>query len=109
MKRFLALLIACALLLCGCQRDMTFSPEKWREDPDNRVRMVENLLDRYDLVGMTENEVHVLLGKPSDTSYFKRENRLVYYMGFEKYNIDASWLLIDFVDGVVSEYFVTTD
>lgn len=108
MKRISALLIACALLLCGCQRDMTFSPEKWRNDPDNRVRMVDNLLARYDLVGMTENEVHVLLGKPSDTSYFKRENRLVYYMGFEDY-IDASWLLIDFVDGMVSEYRVTTD
>ena len=109
MKRMLALLVACTLLLCGCQRDMTFTPEKWRDDPDNRVRMVDDLLDRYDLVGMSENEIHFLLGKPTDTSYFKRENRLVYYMGFEEYNIDASWLLVDFVDGAVSEYMVTTD
>ena len=112
MKRFTALLIICALLLCGCQSNNgTFTPSKWREDPDNRTQIVDDLLERYELVGMTDNKVVSLLGKPGTDASYNPEDRYVYRLGNERglFAIDSEWLVIDFENGVVVNYMLTTD
>ena len=111
MKRCLIVVLSCVLLLCGCQSNGTFTPEKWRDDPDNRTQIVDDLLDRYELVGMTDNKVVSLLGKPGTDASFDPEDRYVYRLGDERglFSIDSEWLVIDFENGVVVNYMLTTD
>ena len=58
-----------------------FSTERWLNNPGERVYMVDDLLTRYKLSGMTRQEIVQLLGDPSETWYFKEENNIVYYLG----------------------------
>jgi len=74
--------------------------------PEKRAKMTSDLLDNYELVGMTETEVVNLLGQ---NRYFVEDNRFVYYLGNERTFIDSEWLLIDFENGIVTEYSMTTD
>ncbi|HEY3137713.1 MAG TPA: hypothetical protein VGL29_16920 [Blastocatellia bacterium] len=71
-----------------------------------RLRMVDDLLHRHRLRGMTREEVVSLLGKPPETNYFP-EYDLVYWLGSERgYNSIVSewWLVIKFGgDGRVSK------
>ena len=41
-----------------------FTVEKWERDPDARNEIVYDLMDRYELVGMTEKEVAAALRIP---------------------------------------------
>ncbi|MBE6763823.1 MAG: outer membrane protein assembly factor BamE [Ruminococcaceae bacterium] len=113
MKRFIALFFACAFLLCGCQREKAFTSARWEMDPENRVWIIDNLLENYPLVGMSEAEVLELLGTPDNgrTDYFEAENRFVYCLGTERgmFGIDCEWLLLDFEDGVVTARTHTHD
>ena len=75
-------------------------------------KIVDDLLMRYDLIGMHESEIIALLGNhDNDYGYFSSENRFVYRLGMERgfISIDSEWLIIDFDDGVVVGYFITTD
>lgn len=90
----------------------TFSTSKWLDDPEGRTAIVDNLLEKYELVGMSEDDVLSLLGEPdNDYGYFNADNRYVYYMGAERglFGIDSEWLILDFMDGVVSDSYITTD
>lgn len=64
--------------------------------------MVDDLLARYELVGMTRDKVDELLGVPPETAYFTGFD-YVYWLGPERgfISIDSEWLCIDFEDGVV--------
>ena len=64
--------------------------------------MVDDLLARYELVGMTRAAVDELLGVPPDTAYFT-DFDYVYWLGRERgfISIDSEWLCLDFEDGVV--------
>lgn len=105
----LAALILCFTALCGCQTT-GFSTKRWIENPDGRLEIVGELLETYPLVGMTEQEILDLLGKHDNSSgYFVEENRFVYRLGIETYDIDNTWLLIDFENGVVVDYSLTKD
>lgn len=87
-----------------------FTPEKWADHPDRRASMTEDLLEKHPLEGMTEDEVTSLLGEnDNDWGYFAEEDRSVYWLGDRRSVIDSEWLLIDFEDGVVTEYKWTTD
>ncbi|MFZ3301173.1 MAG: hypothetical protein WA152_00480 [Microgenomates group bacterium] len=95
-----------------------FDSEVWKREPmvsgniskKTRSSMVDNLLDKYDLVGMDKGEIDSLLGKPEDANYFK-EYDYVYYLGREGgfANIDSQWLVIKFKDDFVSEVKVVQD
>ena len=90
----------------------TFSTSKWLDDPEGRTAIVDDLLEKYELVGMSEENVLSLLGEPdNDYGYFNADNRYVYYMGAERglFGIDSEWLILDFMDGVVSDSYITTD
>ena len=65
-----------------------------------------------ELAGKTEEEIIALLGKnDTDIGYFNADNRYVYCLGAERgfIGIDNEWLIINFVDGRVSEYNLITD
>ena len=92
-------------------RNHTFSTSKWLDDPENRAAIVDDLLKKHELVGMTEEEVIALLGENNnDRGYFNADNRYVYYLGLDQgFSIDCQWLILDFTDGVVSKTFIETD
>ncbi len=103
----LVLLLAAGYGLWRCQR--TYTPDKWASAPDERLDILGDLLERYDLVGMTEEEVVALLGPedgPEQTSfkgdrtYYPPEDTLVYYLGVGM--MDGVWLVISLEDGVVT-------
>jgi hypothetical protein len=73
--------------------------------------MVDDLLARYHLVGMTKAAVLHLLGEDPPTGYF-REFDLVYWLGPERglMSIDSEWLVIKLdAKGTVSEASLVTD
>ena len=90
----------------------TFSTSKWLDDPEGRTAIVDDLLEKNELVGMSEDDVLSLLGEPDNYyGYFNADNRYVYYMGAERglFGIDSEWMILDFMDGVVSDSYITTD
>ena len=90
----------------------TFHSDRWLNEPSERTDMVGNLLQNYKIIGLTESEVLSLLGPhDNDQGAFNADNRYVYYLGPERglFSIDSEWLLIDFIDGIVSDYSLATD
>ncbi len=76
-----------------------------------RLRMVDDLLRRHRLVGLTHGELIALLGTPPDTAYF-REYQVVYWLGPERgfMSIDSEWLAVRFgPDDRVAEARVVRD
>lgn len=61
-----------------------------------RLRMVDDLLDRHDLEGMTRSEVTALLGEPDDAENFILGWDMAYYLGPERglLPLDSEWLAI---------------
>jgi hypothetical protein len=63
-----------------------------------RLRMVDDLLERYDLAGMTRSEVTALLGESDDARLGPDEQLwdMVYYLGPERglLGLDSEWLAI---------------
>ena len=89
----------------------TFSTEQWLAEPADRTKIVDDLLENYSLVGMTEEKVLALLGQPSEETPFTEQNTLCYYLGDERglISIDSEWLVLSLQDGVVSSAVITTD
>lgn len=90
--------------------DHKFDSKEWKKLgtlgswDDTRTHMVDDLLRRYELVGMTKAEIDTLLGVPRETSYF-REYDYVYWLGPERgfMSIDSEWLGIRFENDVAVE------
>lgn len=101
----LAAILAGGLLrLCAAHR---FTTRRWVEEPEARGNLVSSLLARYELVGMTREEVLALLGGDSGPDgYGKTEHNLSYCLGLEGqfFPIDDRWLILELEDGVVTEY-----
>ena len=109
---FAALVLAVIVVGIVYQYQHSFSTAKWERNPEERTKIVDDLLMRYDLIGMQESEILALLGNhDNDSGYFSSENRFVYRLGMERgfISIDSEWLIIDFDDGIVTGYFITTD
>lgn len=103
---------ACVLGLLALRERHRFSREKWLQDPENRTRIVDDLLANHELVGMTEEEILALLGDcDNESGYFQQAQRLVYWLGPERglMSIDSEWLILDFNGGSVKDCFITTD
>ena len=109
---FAGLIITIVIACSACVSHHSFSTAKWEQYPNERTKIVDDLLMRYDLIGMQESEILALLGNhDNDSGYFSSENRFVYRLGMERsfISIDSEWLIIDFADGVVVGHFITTD
>ena len=105
-----ALAIAFVVWLCTQLYWSSFSSGKWAAHPDRRAGMVDDLLADYNLIGMSEADISQLLGpNDNDTGYFQQTNRYVYCLGNQRTTIDREWLLIDFTNGRVQDYSITTD
>lgn len=88
-----------------------FSAERWINYPEKRVDMVDNLLENHDLMGMTKEEVVLLLGKDTETEYFKADGNLVYYLGPERgfISIDSEWLVLEIEENQVTQVNIFRD
>lgn len=80
-----------------------FDAQAWRS-PENeprdilwppRLRMVDDLLRRHRLDGMTCQQVVALIGEPDQTGYF-RDWDMVYWLGPERgwLRLDSEWLVL---------------
>ena len=95
----------------------SFDAALWREsltkndDDPIRLRMVNDLLRRHRLIGLSRDELVTLLGNPPPSGYF-REFEIVYWLGPESglFSIDSEWLIIHLGDdNRVAEAYVTKD
>lgn len=84
--------------------------ENRRDAEGVRVRMVDDLLRRQVLVGMSRVELESLLGVPPPTEYF-REFDYVYWLGPERgaFSIDSEWLVVRCQDDRVVHVELVTD
>lgn len=93
----------------------TFTAEKWLNAPNYRTNIVNDLLEKHKLIGMTEEEIISLLGEEenyanSKTSfkiskdYYEPENTIVYYLGVDY--MDDRWLIISIDKGIVRNYCI---
>jgi hypothetical protein len=99
---------------------IAFHDKAWRErsldradaEWPTRLRMVDDLIAKRRLDGLTRNELLVLLG-PADKTDKWRDWDLVYWLGHERsgfIRIDSEWLVIRFDDsGRVGSYQVVAD
>jgi outer membrane protein assembly factor BamE (lipoprotein component of BamABCDE complex) len=93
-----ALLFFCVVLLEVYEYESRFTAERWLNDDEERVYLVDDLMNEHELIGKTKEEVFTLLGSPTETEYFKEEDNVVYYLGDERgiIRIDSEWLVIWF-------------
>lgn len=109
-KYLIALIPIIVLISCILVRQYrhTFTPAKWADDASHRYRLVSDLQEKYDLIGMTEAQVIGLLGEEdgdSHTSFkmshehYPADSTLVYYLGVDF--MDDMWLILPVEDGAV--------
>lgn len=91
----------------------TFSQEKWLSNADERFRLVDDMLEKHPLIGMSEADVIALLGKEDgdgpasfklSREHFPPESTLVYYLGADY--MDDMWLVISTDGGAVTGYCI---
>jgi hypothetical protein len=95
---------------------VSFDSATWKDEAsqsqDNpvRLRMVNDLLRRHRLVGITRAEVDELLGVPPQTGYFRKYD-YVYWLGPERgfMSIDSEWLVLKFDHDKVIEARLVRD
>jgi len=108
----LIFLIAIALIICsfglhGKISGEKFNSEKWKTNDlvseDNfslRWDMMNSLRNNHNLIGMSKNEIIILLGKPDEG--FIAENDFRYYLGYTHTGINTGSLIVKFDNGIVS-------
>ena len=62
-----------------------YSREKWDAHPRLRICMVDDLEREHQIIGMSEEEVKVLLGEPGDIPQWGK-HRFEYYAGDSGYD-----------------------
>jgi len=79
----------------------------WKTDigqhRDIRLRMIDDLLHRYNLVGMSRTQIVDLLGYPNPNESKQTSSEIYYYLGPERgfISIDDEWLDIKFQGDLV--------
>lgn len=93
-----SLLFYCVFRLGVNEYESRFTAERWLNDDEGRVYLVDDLIKDHELIGKTKEEVFTLLGSPTETEYFKEKDNVVYYLGAERgiIRIDSEWLVISF-------------
>lgn len=89
----------------------SFSTDRWIKYPSERVKMVDDMLGKYKLIGQTKEEILELLGNETNRAYFKEVNNFVYYLGDERglISIDSEWLIITFDKDIAVEVKIERD
>lgn len=107
------ILLVIAVIFFMYRSQHTFSQEKWLSNASERYMIVDDMLEKHPLIGISEDNVIALLGaedgdgqssfKLSDKNY-PPETTLVYYLGVEY--MDDMWLIISTDNGTVTEYCI---
>ena len=111
-----AIVVLFAVAASVGKAEMRFDSAVWKNDELTqsseypRIKMIDDLIARYDLNGMPKEKIDELLGVPPLTEYFKGYD-YVYWLGPERgfMGIDSEWLCIKFDNGKVSEAKVLSD
>lgn len=93
-----------------------FDSAKWQNEElvnsrsPVRICMVDDLLKKHNLAGMTKENLITLLGVPPQTGYFGNYD-FVYWLGPERgfISIDSEWLVIKFENNKVIEARIARD
>lgn len=89
-----------------------FNQNRWLNHANKRVHMVDDLLQKYKLIGKSNEEITQLLGAPTETRSGEEGVITLYYLGTERgfIPIDSEQLILQFDrDGKVMEYTVHKD
>lgn len=89
----------------------TFTTSRWLNYPEERVKVVDDLFRKYELVGLTKDQVVGLLGPETENAYFKEPGNMVYYLGPERglISLDSEWLVIELGEHVVVDCQIKRD
>ncbi len=107
------ILLVIAVVFFVYRSQHTFSQEKWLSNTAERYMIVDSMLEKHPLIGMSEADVIALLGAEDgdgqssfklSNKYFPPESTLVYYLGVDI--MDDMWLVISTDGGVVTEYCI---
>lgn len=106
-----ALILGLVFLGVKYKCEHTFNTSRWLRYPDERVKVVDDLLRQYDLVGLSKDQVIDLLGPETENAYFKEPGNMVYYLGPERglISLDSEWLVIELDDHVVIDCQIKQD
>lgn len=101
------------LILLGLDKppsSESFSSIKWKSHPNERVKMIDKVINLKLLNNLRTKEVIKLLGKPDGGNYTIK-GTYTYYLGPERgfMSIDSEWLSIWFKDGKVNRIRVWKD
>lgn len=105
-------LIVCTVQLSVNEYTSKFNQNRWLNHADKRVHMVDDLLQKYKLIGKSNEEMTQLLGAPTETRSGGEGVITLYYLGTERgfIPIDSEQLILQFDrDGKVMEYTVHKD
>ncbi len=108
----LVLLIVCTVQLSMNEYTSKFNQDRWLQDSEKRVHMVDDLLQKYTLTGKSNEDITRLLGVPTETRNGEAGIITVYYLGNERglISIDSECLVLQFdKDGKVAKYDVQRD
>ena len=107
------ILLVIAVIFFMYRSQHTFSQEKWLSNASERYMIVDDMLEKHPLIGISEDNVIALLGaedgdgqssfKLSDKNY-PPETTLVYCLGVDY--MDDMWLIISTDNGTVTEYCI---
>ncbi len=108
---FTCLFLSAVTAFCVFKYQHTFSKLKWDTNVENRYKIVNDMLDKYQLIGMSKWDVIQILGEEDSCEqtsfkisrkYFPPDSTLVYYLGVDF--MDNNWLILSLDDGTVVEY-----
>ncbi|KAB2439536.1 hypothetical protein [Bacillus luti] len=105
-------LIVCTVQLSTNEYTSKFNQDRWLNYAEKRVHMVDDLLQKYKLIGKSNEEIIKLLGAPTETRNEEVGATTSYYLGNERgfISIDSERLVLQFDnDGNVIEYKVQRD
>lgn len=107
------ILLVIAVIFFMYRSQHTFSQEKWLSNADERYMIVDDMLEKHPLIGISEDNVIALLGAEDgggqssfklSRDYFPPESTLVYCLGVDY--MDDMWLIISTDNGTVTEYCI---
>ncbi|EJS70770.1 hypothetical protein CN425_22705 [Bacillus cereus] len=105
-------LIVCAVQLSMNEYTSKFNQDRWLNYAEKRVHMVDDLLQKYKLIGKSNEEITKLLGTPTETRNEEDGVITSYYLGAERgfIPIDSEQLVLQFDrGGRVLKYKVQRD
>lgn len=87
-----------------------FTPEKWVRYPSQRICMISDMAEEYELIGMTKEEARTLFGM-EDTPYAdtNKEDMLEYYIGSGALSVDPTMMTIVFENNCAVEVYYYTE